>query len=80
MNELLNKILRITGYRGESRDRYAKVVNVRDIYQYPIIHRQYKRRIIPRSRYLITVQDIERNEYRSYYSDYVVYSPLEGGA
>lgn len=73
MQELLNKLIKVTKYRGELKDRTARVVNVRDTYERPITLRAYKRKHMTRSRYLITVHDLDKNEFRSYYHTYVEY-------
>ena len=71
MNDLLNKLVKITRYRGEAKDRTARVVDVRDTFTKPITMRAYKRKHMERSRYLITVHDLDKNEFRSYYHTYV---------
>lgn len=73
MLSLQGKLVRITSYRGEPRDRLARVVKVRDTWTEPVSRRSVHRHMIERSRYLLTVHDVERNEHRSYYHDYVTY-------
>jgi hypothetical protein len=68
---LLDKLVRITRYRGEAKNRTARVVEVRDTLKKPVSYKQYKRNKIGRSQYLITVHDLARDEFRSYYDEYV---------
>jgi hypothetical protein len=77
VQELLNKLVKITKYRGEPKNRTARVVNVRDTNTYPITMRSYRRKLIERSRYLITIHDLDKNEFRSYYHMYVEYEVVK---
>jgi hypothetical protein len=68
MNNLLNKLVRVTSYRGNPRNRVCRVVAVRDT----IKLRPFKR-VVPggRSRWLVTVHDLRENVYRSYYHSFL---------
>lgn len=63
-------IVKVSAYRGGPRDRTCEVKAVRDTWEkYPFLKsRMY--RLITRSRWLITLYDIERKEYRSYYHEF----------
>jgi hypothetical protein len=76
---LLDKLVRITRYRGEAKNRTARVVEVRDTLKKPVSYKQYKRNKIGRSQYLITVHDLARDEFRSYYDEYVTLELVNQG-
>lgn len=71
MKHLLNKLVRVTSYRGEPRNRVARIINVRDTWDKPIRNRMYKRNLIERSRWLITIHDLNDNVFRSYYHQFL---------
>jgi uncharacterized phage-like protein YoqJ len=68
--ELVNATVNVVKYRGEVKNRRAKVVTVRDTHTQPLQYSSYKRYRMERSRYLITVYDLDRGVFRSYYHAY----------
>jgi hypothetical protein len=82
MLHLKNKLIKVTGYRGTSRNRRARVLQVRDLRAQPFA-RSTGLRIakgkspLKRSQYLITVHDLDKNEFRSYYHEYLKWEPLK---
>ena len=70
MQDLVGKIVKVSSYRGGPRDRICEVKEVRDTWKkYPFLKSRMKR-LITRSRWLITLYDIVRKEYRSYYHEF----------
>jgi hypothetical protein len=76
MLHLKDKLVRITSYRGQERNRVARVVEVRDIQRQPILPKSAAYNKIERSRYLITIHDLTENVFRSYYHTYAKWEPL----
>jgi hypothetical protein len=69
---MLDKVVKVVNYRGEAKDRRARVVAVRDTYVIPLAYNSYRRnKKLPRSRFLITVFDLYKKEFRSYYHSFV---------
>ena len=79
MQALLGKLIKVTQYKGEAKDRLARVIGVRDTLAEPISYKQYRRYKTERSRWLITVHDLEKDVFRSYYTKYVVYDVIGQG-
>jgi uncharacterized phage-like protein YoqJ len=73
---LVNTLVKITKYRGEVKDRTARVVAVRDTHTHPLTWRGYKKYKVERSRYLIIIYDVNKGEHRSYYHRFVELSPV----
>lgn len=67
---LVNTTVKVVKYRGEVKNRRVKVVTVRDTHTQPLQYSSYKRYRMERSRYLITVYDLDRGVFRSYYHAY----------
>lgn len=76
MQDLVNKLIKVTSYRGMPRNRICRVVHVRDTNANAIKSRSYWRKRILRSRYLLTVHDLGLNVLRSYYHEYVKFKQL----
>lgn len=69
---LVDKIVVVTKYKGEDKSRRARVVAVRDTHSQPIVYNTYRQnKFLLRSRYLITVFDLDKGEFRSYYHSFV---------
>jgi hypothetical protein len=73
---LKDKLVKITSYRGEARNRVARVVDVRNIELEPLKQKSVERKAIERSRFLITIHDLTENVFRSYYHAYMQCEPI----
>lgn len=71
MKDLLNKMVTIDMYREKPKQRIGRVVEVRDTHERPVRYRTYQRNKIARSRYLVTIHDLQVNVFRSYYDEFL---------
>jgi hypothetical protein len=84
MLELKHKLIRVTRYRGTERNRRVRVLEVRDLRSQPFAYSTAIRiakgkNKLPRSRYLLTVHDLDKNVFRSYYHEYLRWEVLHQG-
>jgi hypothetical protein len=67
MLSLKNQLLYVSSYREQPKSRTVRVLEVRDCFLKPIQPKTALRKHMSRSRYLLTVHDLDKNEFRSYY-------------
>jgi hypothetical protein len=73
---LVDKQVVVTEYRGQAKNRNARVVEVRDTHAKPLCIGSYRKNVISRSRYLVTIFDMVTGDFRSYYHAYVKLTPV----